>query len=231
MDLIFLMYIIIIVQFIFISLIIVSIFYKGYLFSSEFINKINVLTGLLTITSVLLLYFQLNTQYNQAVNESTLNMIDRGFIDINKEMSDNYEKCPNFINSLKFKFLNDEQQSHQYNNQKGDNQITINFIANKIFQAIEDRIITENLTLTKNHVWVGTFLSYLSSKQLRDKWVKLKYSFGKRTHSYVNLLIKTINENNFKNADDVLVVSKRLVNNNEYANIFKNVNRDSTDFE
>ena len=227
MNIIFLMYIILFVQFISIGLIIFSYFYKKYLFSSEIINKFNVLTGVLTATSLLLSFFLFRNQYDDSVNNSTIQMIDRGFNDVNKTMSDCYDKCPNFINSLNFNFLSDNQE-YQHNNQKSDNQVTVNFISNKIFQSVEDFIITNTLTLTENHVWFATFLSYFNSKQLRDKWVKLKYNYGPLTHSYVNLVIKSINENKFKNADDVTIFSEKITKSNEYLNILKSVNRNAT---
>jgi hypothetical protein len=225
----FFMYLILILQFISIGFIFFSFFYKKYLFSPEIINKFNVLTGVLTATSLLLSFFLFRNQYAGIVNSATIQMIDRGFNDVNKVMVDYYDKCPNFISSLNFKFLSDNQE-YQHNNQKSDDQVTVNFISNKIFQSVEDFITTNSLTLTENHAWFATFLSYFTSKQLRDKWVKLKYNYGPLTHSYVNLIIKSINENKFKNADDVTTFSQKITKSNEYLNILKSVNRNATLF-
>ena len=226
MNIVFLMYLILFVQIISIGLVIFSYFYKKYFLSPEIINKFNVLTGLLTATSLLLSYFIFRNQYYSIVNTSTIQMIDRGFNDVNKEMCDYYDKCPNFISSLNFKFVSDNQE-YQHNNQKNDDQVTVNYLSSKIFQSVEDFITTHSLTLTENHAWFATFLSYFTSKQLRDKWVKLKYNFGPLTHSYVNLIIKSVNENKFKNADDVTNFSQKITKSNEYINILKSANRNA----
>jgi hypothetical protein len=66
---------------------------------------------------------------------------------------------------------------------------------------------------------IATFLSYLSSKQLVKQWHKIKYNYEKQTIMLVELLIKSINENEFNNPDDVINFSNKFIFTNDFKKI------------
>jgi hypothetical protein len=220
MEELYFIYIIIIVQAVSITLILSSIFYKKFTLLNNIVSKLEVLTGMLTATSIILTYFLFRNTYDKSVNDSTLQMTDRGFLNINKILSENSHKCPGFANSLQFPFQNGDSTDSEYSTHQNEDQITINYISNSIFQSIEDYVLTSKLTHTSDSEWVATFLSYLSSKSLSERWNNLKYNYGLRTHSFVNFLMKINNENKFQNADSVIQYCNKIIFTPEFKNIF-----------
>ena len=149
-------------------------------------------------------------------------MTRNAFRDVQQMFSDNYHKCPKFIESLNFNFVKEVFLNNNNNNDNNvyENQVTINYISNALFNTVANYIVTAELTETSDARWMRTFLAYFSSKMLRDRWLIFKYNFGERTRYLIDYIIEARNKNNFENADDVIKVSQKMVTNQRFKDIF-----------
>ena len=187
-------------------------FYKNKLLQS-ISNRIPLLTALITATCIILAYLPFSNSYTKNISDATLERNTYGFDNIQKMFSDNYNKCPKFIQSLKFdfnkkKYTNEEYSNEEYSN---ENNIAIDYISNVIFQSIENYLVSGSVTGSSDSMWISTFLSYFSSPQLRERWLYLKYNFGFQCRELIDYLIEIINTNKIKNSDDVINLSEKIV--------------------
>lgn len=214
-----LIYLILFIQIFSFFFILFSFLYKENTIINRFITKINVLSDFLIGTGIILTYLLFRNTYNKTIIDTTLSMND-DFIKIHKEFSDNYDKCPNFISSLKFKFQ-DESNNNDNDNDQNENQITINYISNLIFSSIEDYLVSSSMNKTSDSVTISSFLSYFSSKRLRSQWNVMKFNYQTQTKMLIELLIKSIKENKFNNSDEVNNFCDKLILTSYFDKILK----------
>jgi len=210
------LYVIFITQMIAFGMIIISYFYYKNPFLNRFVNNLTILSGLLTSVGVVLTYLLFSTSYQTNINMFTLQSTDRGLINIYNSFNENHDKCPNFIESLDFSF--NRKNEHVYHS-SNENSITMDTISVKIFQSIEDYLVTATLSSTSNAEWLCVFLSYCSSDQLKEMWAKKKYIVGKRARMYIDNLFKIVEENTFNNAQEVIDFCDKYMYNKEYKKI------------
>lgn len=213
-----LIFLILFIQIFSFLLIFFSFLYKENSYLNKFISKVNVLSDFLIATGIILTYLLFRNTYNKTINDTTLSM-NSTFIKIHKELSDNFDKCPNFTYSLRFKFQ-DGYNANNYNH-KDENKITINYISNLIFCSIEDYITTASMNKSSDSAYMASFLSFFNSKELRRKWSILKYNYQTQTKMLINLLIKIINENEFNNSNDVNNYCDNFVKTSYFKEIFE----------
>lgn len=223
--------IILMVQIIAIILIIISFrFYKNK-FLINLIPKLPILTGLLTSTGIILTYLLFSNTYAKNINDTSVDITRHEFRDIYKSMSDNYYRCPNFINSLYFDYIKNETFNKNlnyeslYNNEdyNGEDQMAINYISISIFQSVANYVITSGLAETSDAKWFGIYMGFFSSKELQKRWNLFKYSYGARTQNLVALIIKTLEENKFNSGDDVNRISREVVGKKTYLPLIQNI--------
>ena len=219
-------FIILIIQVIAISMILISFRFYNNKFLVNLIPKLPILTGLLTSTGIILTYLLFSNTYTKAMNDTTVDMTRNAFRDTQKMLSENYDKCPKFIESLNFEFVRRNYNNNNNNNKHvNENDITIIYISNAIFNTIANYLFTSELTETSDARWMGTFLAYFSSETLREKWSYLKYNYGEKTRLLIDYLIEVENENTFENADDVINVSTKMISTERFKEIMKHVDR------
>ena len=220
-------YIVLIIQIIAILSIFLSVrFYKN-IYLSTLIPKLPILTGLLTSTGIILTYLLFSTSYIKSINDSSVDATRNGFREMYKMLSDNYDKCPRFIESLNFNFVKakfDNNNNNNNNNNNGrENQVTINYISNALFNTMGNYIITSDLSEASDARWVGLFLSQLSSKDLRERWTFFKYNYGERSRLLINYLIEVRDANKFETSDEVIKAAEKMVETQRFKDIFTHV--------
>lgn len=213
------------IQIISITLILISFKYYNNVYLIHLLPKIPILTGLLTSTGIILTFMLFSNNYTKNINDTTVDMTRNGFRDMQKMLSDNYSKCPSFIDSLNFDFVKEKffDSNTSYRNQDLNNEdnVTINYISNTIFNSMTNYLVTAELTESSDSRWMATFLSYLSSQQLQERWGYLKYNFGQKTRKLVDFLLKARNENKFENADELIKFCETLIYSKEFKDILK----------
>jgi len=161
-------------------------------------------------------------QLNEMRINATYRMIDRGWLGINKHFIDNYDKCPNLIDSLSYDWQINTLGKKTYNiKQDEDDWAASNYVSNCIFQSMEDFMTAVGLDETAPEVWVCNFLPWTNSNILKNNWLVLKSNYSDTTIEFVDYLfdISSKNKNKIKNTSDVLKLSKDIVNSDVFANI------------
>ena len=220
-------FIILIIQVIAISMILISFRFYNNKFLVNLIPKLPILTGLLTSTGIILTYLLFSNTYTKAINDTTIDITRNAFRDIQKMLSENYDKCPKFIESLNFEFVRRNYNNNNINKHVNENDITIIYISNAIFNTIANYLFTSELTETSDARWIGTFLAYFSSETLREKWSYLKYNYGEKARLLIDYLIEVENENTFENADDVINVATKMISTEKFKEIITHVDKTS----
>lgn len=217
-------FILFIIQIIAILVIIVSFFFNKKHPVHNIIIKLTFIADLLTCVGIILFYLLFKNEESKNIIDTTSDNNNNEFIEIQRKFSEYHNECPIFIDSLRFDFQG--KNNIKYN--KEDNKNAINYISNIIFQSIENYIVSSSLTKLSDSEWMCIFLSYLSSNQLKERWVVLKCNYGVQTISLINFLIAVNNKNNFKNSESLVNYCDKLIFTDEFTNIMKmkdNTNR------
>ena len=220
-------YVILSIQILAIFCIFISFMFYKNVYLVNLVPKLPILTGLLTSTGIVLTYLLFSNSYTKSINDTTLDVVRHDFIGVQQILSDNYDKCPNFVNSLNFDFVKKKFNTTDinYKEYSNENMVTINFLSNVIFESMANYLFTAELTEASDSKWMGVFLSYLSSKQLQERWQYLKYNYGEKPQLLIDFLIKSIEEIKFENSDEVIKFCNDLVFSEEFDKIINHVDR------
>ena len=72
------------------------------LFLDKLTDKFSVISGFFITAALYLTYLMYLSNINNSNKDMTFNIIDRGWININFKILENYNLCPNFADSLYF---------------------------------------------------------------------------------------------------------------------------------
>jgi len=190
--------------------------------AAKFTEKMVLFSSIFIPVGIYLTYTIFAGQLNEMRINATYRMIDRGWLGINKHFIDNYDKCPNLIDSLSYDWQINTLGKKTYNiKQDEDDWAASNYVSNCIFQSMEDFMTAVGLDETAPEVWVCNFLPWTNSNILKNNWLVLKSNYSDTTIEFVDYLfdISSKNKNKIKNTSDVLKLSKDIVNSDVFANI------------
>jgi len=182
------------IVFIFISIFIFIVVFAYYLstkkqnsFHGMFTSKLALLAQIFIPIGIFLTYQVFTLQHEAMAREATFNIIDRAWLGINEKLIIEYDKCPNFINSLYFDWQIREL-GHMDNKQKNNEWYAVNYLSILIFQAWEDFITATSADETGMYVWMNNFLQWSNSKILKNNWRVLKGNFADTTQDFGDFL-------------------------------------------
>lgn len=190
--------------------------------AAKFTEKMVLFSSIFIPVGIYLTYTIFAGQLNEMRINATYRMIDRGWLGVNKHFLDNYDKCPNLIDSLSYDWQINTLGKKTYNiKQDEDDWAASNYVSNCIFQSMEDFMTAVGLDETAPEVWVCNFLPWTNSNILKNNWLVLKSNYSDTTIEFVDYLfdISSKNKNKIKNTSDVLKLSKDIVNSDVFANI------------
>jgi hypothetical protein len=190
--------------------------------AAKFTEKMVLFSSIFIPIGIYLTYTIFAGQLNEMRINATYRMIDRGWLDINKHFLDNYDKCPNLIDSLSYDWqINSLGKKIHEINQDEDDWTASNYVSVCIFQSMEDFMTAVGLDETAPEVWVCNFLPWTNSNILKNNWLLLKSNYSDTTIEFVDYLfdISSKNKNKIKNSSDVIKLSKNIVNGETFLNI------------
>lgn len=206
-------YMIIGIQLIGISLVAYSINAPEQSMISKIAVKLPIMTGIIIATGVVLTFLLFKTTYTKTTNDTTLYITKQNNI-IYEMFDTKYDKCPKFINSLKYSF-----NKHPYNTQNQENEITIYCIGMQIFQFIDDYLTIVQNTLTSDARMIAVFLEFCQSKKLKELWTKNYFGYNKKTQQLINILFNITENINFSTPEQVVKFSEQFIFSKQYENI------------
>ena len=204
-------YLIAFMQLLSISFVFFSSQYSDSSYIGKLLKKIPMATSLLTATGILFTVLIFRNQYGKSIVETTLKTTDDALINVHELCNNNYQKCPDFINSLDFNF--DSSLNHSQAN------YTKKMIAIKIFQSIENYFVTAYSSSTSDSEWMSTFLSYCNSDELYQIWHNIKFNFGIKSRAYIEKLFEINRAQKFSNSEDVIKYCNNFVKSDEFKKI------------
>lgn len=190
--------------------------------AAKFTEKMVLFSSIFIPVGIYLTYTIFSGQLNEMRVNATYRMIDRGWLGINKHFIENYDKCPNLINSLSYDWQVNILGNKPYKiNQDEDDWTASNYVSNCIFQSIEDFMTAIGLDETAPEVWVSNFIPWANSKMLNNNWLVLKSNYSDTTIEFIDYLfvITSKNRNKIKNTSDVGQLAKYIVNSDVFLKI------------
>ena len=199
--------------------------------AAKFTEKMVLFSSIFIPVGIYLTYTIFAGQLNEMRINATYRMIDRGWLGVNKHFLDNYDKCPNLIDSLSYDWQINTLGKNLYNinlrkffkglSEDEDDWTASNYVSNCIFQSMEDFMTAVGLDETGPEVWVCNFLPWTNSNILKNNWLVLKSNYSDTTIEFVDYLfdISSKNKNKIKNTSDLLKLSKDIVASDVFANI------------
>ncbi len=194
-------------------------------------HKLSLFIGFFLLIGVFLTYSIFKVNYDNIKREATLNSTEK-WIKVLDDISENHKKCPHFINSLYFDwqkniFINNKA-NRQYENEQSDDWAVVNWLSIKIFQVIEDFLVSASLDVTTNETWISNFLHWTNSKILYSIW-KVQYSnFDESTNNLIELLFYYSFNNKINNEKDVRSLAHKICQDKRFLNIFENKKKEKT---
>ena len=169
----------------------------------------------LAVIGVFITILVFRSEYDKQVMELTLAATHDNLLDIHDIFVQNYDDCPEYINSLRFDFEKDKNEPRNFRSSNDNNdksEIAKRMISVKILQSVENYFLTSPLTATSDSKVMFTFLGYLTSLEFQHKYYPtLKGNVGIQARNYIEKLIEINNKNKFKSADEVIEYTNKFV--------------------
>ncbi|MFZ4673322.1 hypothetical protein EB008_00840 [bacterium] len=182
-------------------------------FLDRFSAKINILMIVFFSALVYLSYKIQKESLKVREQETTLKIIERSWLGINKIIDTEYSKCPNFIDSLYFDWQKNEMKWSPSRSQTEDQWTTVLYISIQIFQAFEDVLTVSTLDQTGLYVWIANFIQWCSSSELRKSWDVLKPNFASSTRLFCDYIFEYLDTHPHPmNTEELTELSKKLAN-------------------
>jgi hypothetical protein len=204
----------------------VFLMYAATLKKSSLLNKY--IEKLVLINSIFIplgIFFTLTVfikQLDTMKREATFKIIDRGYLNINKNFVDYYNQCPNFVNSLYFNWQIKLLGNTEIYEKNKDKWYTVKYISIIIFQSWEDFITSSKIDDTGFEVWISNFLQWTNSDILLKNWSVLKSNFADTTKRFGDYLFFKIKEKPPKNDIELYNLSLEIKKNKIFRDIINN---------
>jgi hypothetical protein len=194
---------------------------KDNTFLDKYTKKFPIIGAIFVPIGIYLTYKVFKQQHETMVRDATFKIIDRAWIKINEDFLKYYKDCPNFIDSLFFKW---QKKTLGFNNSSNSLEIkdkwyAVNYISNIIFQSWEDFITASQTDETGYQVWICIFLQWCQSKQLYENWKIIKASYATTTNELGDYLFEYVKTHTINNTDELFSAGNYIVNSSEFKNI------------
>ena len=195
-------------------------------FIFKFTEKLFSVPSIFIPLGIFLTFKVFKLQIESIERESTFKMVDRSFHTVNKSVSENYDKCPNLINSLYFDWQKNKMTTHyssnsnsNNNSNKDDDWTASLLIATLMFQAWEDSLTSYEIDNTGAIVWFAVFIPWAHSDILKDIWEISKSNYTTITADYGDFLFFIARAYTPKNDNELYLLAKYCVESNEFKKI------------
>jgi len=194
---------------------------------NKFTDKIVVISSIFVPVGIYLTYTVFSLQFEESRINSTFRIIDRAWLNINKLMTEYFDKCPTFINSLYFDWQKKVLGKETHNLNKEDDWYAVNYISICMFQSFEDFLTSALNDETGQYVWIANFLQWTNSEILRNNWTVLKSNYSDTTQMFGDylFLISNTERNQITNSREVTKLAKNIVESKKFKDILQTRHR------
>jgi hypothetical protein len=193
---------------------------KKHSLLDRFVDKLEIIIGIFAVIGVILTYSVFRRNLEQASIDTTFEIVDRAWIDINKEFHDSYKNCPNLIHSLFFDWQIKAFGGDTADTFKGEDEWhAVNFVTCLIFQSVEDMMTSSTFDESGEFVWLANGVQWFRSPILQKIWISQKPNYAETAQHLIDLVISKSTNRNIKNTDDLSVVVNEIIATDEYEKI------------
>lgn len=171
--------------------------------------------------------FSFNTEQNDFVNY--LKISDNQF-KIIQYINENYEKCPNFINTFFFNWQKNVLSKNTIETKQiVDKWITVYYISEMIFKSFDNytsyvnKVGSNSLSShnQKNYKLINFFIQFTISEDLRKIWNIYKYKYPEHTINFGDLLFSLTEKYKPKNVIEINKLVNVILNDRYYLLMFE----------
>ena len=194
---------------------------KKHSILDRFVDKLSIIVGIFVAIGVILTYNVFHRNLEQASIDTTFKIVDRAWINVNKEFHESYKSCPNLIHSLFFDWqIKAFVCENNYDSFKSDDEWhAVNYVSCLIFQSVEDMMTSSSFDETDAFVWLVNCVSWFSSPILQKIWISQKPNYTETTINLIDLVISKSINRKIKNVDELKLVVSEIINTDEYNKI------------
>jgi hypothetical protein len=186
----------------------------------RYTGKLEVIGSLFIPLGIFLTYRVFTLQHESMGRDTTYKLIDRGWLDVNKNMVKFYKDCPKFINSLYFDWQRKVMGPTEAP-QGEDKWYAVNYMSILIFQAWEDWLTSAQVDQTEHEVWINNFLTWANSDILRENWAVLKSNYSPTTQRVGDYFFFTASSFHPKNDAELHHVAETVARGEAFKQILK----------
>lgn len=212
------------------GLIIYASYSKVGSFIDRLTSKIPTIATFIIALGIIITYQVFTVTLLSARREATYKIVDRAFTNIIKAMDDNYEKCPEFINSLFFPWQKTVfNRPEPTGEEKPDRWTCQLYLSTLIFQSWEDFLtdleswwdlqVTIEYNETDERSWLAIFLGWAQSKELREIFKTQQLEYNDTTVHLANLMFEYLDKYQINNAEDLDNLTGLIFNDPRYKQI------------
>jgi len=201
-------------------------------------SKIPTISTFIIALGIIITYQIFTVSYLSTKRESTYKIVDRAFNSIVKSFDDYYDKAPEFIDSMFFKWQKKSLPNYKPVIQKDGEDIdrwtTILYISTLIFQSWEDFLTDlaswRELQFSIDYIeddersWLAIFLGWAQSKELQQVFPMVELQYGEATIELCKLMFEYVNKYPVKNKEELEILTGKIYNDPRYVRLKEELN-------
>jgi len=194
--------------------------------TSNFTEKLLLLSSIFVPIGIYLTYTIFSRQIQEMRINATFRSIDRGWLAINRQFVEYFDKCPNLIDSLGYDWQITALGKRSYKlREERDDWVASNYVSNCIFQSMEDFMTGSSLDETGPEVWISNYIPWANSEILNRHWSALKSNYAATTIEFAEYLFAIVakNRNKINNASDIDKLAKEILKSPVFLDIMSKV--------
>ena len=207
----------------------ISSFYETESVVERISVKIANIIQILFLVGLLISYQTYVDTSKQLVLTQQSTLAEKGWVDVYRKIQENYERCPNFCNSLGYKWQIPTNIHVRNGIQTSDDYGSVLSLSILIFQSI-DSVISYFLyydTTESMKEWLNSFIIWCNYDTLYTIWNNNKFIYGKETQIFGDKIFTTIRDSKTRptNPNDIIKLSKEICKSVEIKELFKGVQK------
>ena len=204
--------------------------------------KIANVIQILFLVGLLISYKTYVNTSKQSVLSQQSNLAEKGWVEVYQKIAENYDKCPDFCNSLSYPWQVSSESSgklsKKYKNTEGakDDYGSVLSLSILIFESIQNVVnyFLYNESTEKLNAWISAFVIWANSDTLYSIWNTNKFIYDESIQKFGDMIFKGVREYESsssssrkrpQNPSDVLKLSSKICGSEGMKNIFKEVDK------
>ena len=212
----------------------ISSFYEPESMVERISKKIANIIQILFLVGLLISYqTYVDTAKQNSLGQESI-LTEKGWVDVYSKISDSYNKCPKFCDSLGYTWQIPNTFTKAIKTDKdNDDYGTVLSLSILIFESFQSVItyFLYNYTTESLNEWLSSFIIWANSDILYEIWKNNRFIYDKSVQIFANTIFEEVR--NFRDgslsrpqdSSDITTLSSHICNSDVIKNIFKDVKK------